>query len=306
MHRSRPFLASLLVAGALGCGGEALDLEGRSDAGGGAAGGADGGAGGAGGGGSLPPNVEPDREVFRTVVLPILDRRCSTAACHAGPPPREDASLQLLASPAHPVADLTDAEVDQDLAEVLAFVDFANPDASDILRYPFSTAAGDPVHSTPSPVFFEGSEEAAAIRQWIVDATREDEPDAGAGPAPMGPDLQVPCGALPDPAGVRGPDWYATFGERVEPMLTSTCTGSDCHSVPGMGGGYWLRTGGTECDRRWNFLMLQWHVDPVSPIDSRILQKPLDPLHGGREVFHGTSDPKFVLLKDWIVSGVTR
>jgi hypothetical protein len=304
MQRVRPLLAPLLVAGALGCGGEALDLEGGSDAGATDAGG---GAGGAGGGAApLPPNVEPDREVFRAVVLPILDRRCSTAACHAGPPPRDDAKLQLFGSPQNPVDRLTEEQVDANLAEVLAFTDFDDPDASDLLRYPFSSAAGDPVHSTPSPVFFEGSEEAAAIRQWIVDATQEDEPDAGVGPGPSGPDLQVPCGALPDPAGVRGPGWYASFGERVDPMLTSTCTGADCHNVPGMGGGYWLRTGGTDCDRRWNFLMLQWYVDPVTPIDSRILQKPLDPLHGGREVFHGTSDPNFVLLKDWIVSGVTR
>ncbi len=303
MQRVRPLLGPLLVAGAFGCGGEALDLEEKSDAGTVDAGG---GAGGAGGGGTpLPSDVEPDVEVFRSVVLPILDRRCSTAACHAGPPPRADRKLQLLGSPAHPVDGLTDEEVGQNLDEVLVFVDFANPDASDLLRYPYSSAGGDPVHSTPSPVFFEGSEEAAAIRQWIVDATKEEAPDAGVGPAPSGPDLEVPCGALPDPSGLRGPDWYASFGERIDPMLTQTCTGADCHSVPGMGGGYWLRVGGTDCDRRWNFLMLQWYVDPVAPIDSRILQKPLEPTHGGREVFHGTSDPNFVMLKDWIVSGVT-
>lgn len=327
----RLLVVALLVT-APGCDEETLDLGPRDrQSDGGGAGGGEGGRGGSAGGGGAPSDRDgsmdpppvvtdagvtitpmPDRAAFDSVILPILDARCSTAPCHAGPPPRDDQAFQMYGSPLNPIGRLTGEQRDTNYNEFIAFVDWLRPTASDILRYPASTAAGDPPHPTPSPALLPGTPDYEAIVTWIEDATRPPPepdmgvPDMGAGGAGGGGGSGggVPCDALPVGDVLdRHPDYWRRFEEEINPMMLESCTGGGCHEIAGNGGGLWLRGGGA-CDLRWNFLTVHWFIDPRDPPQSPLLTQPVNPLHGGREVFHGRADPRYGQLKLWIELGL--
>jgi hypothetical protein len=327
-------LAAALAVVGVGCNEEPLDLDPRRDGGGGGGGSGAGGGGGdldagpgggAGGGGpgvtrdarvdesGVPIEPMPDREAFETEILAILDRRCSSLACHAGPPPRDDSAFQMYGSPDNPVFRLTDEQIDANYVEFLAFVDFWNPDQSDILRYPLAGPDGDPPHPTNSgPVFTSASADYLTLRDWIVAATTPPEPDAGidmgvpSGDGGMGGSGGgVPCEALPSTdAPGRPAGWMMRFVDEVHPMLVASCSESECHGTPGFGGSLWLQTDDDECGARWNYLAVQWFIDPITPVASPLLTQPVAPQHGGREVFAGTADPRYGLLRRWIEEGL--
>jgi hypothetical protein len=294
-------LPGLLAIAAVGCVGDPVNLASRGDAGAEPTDAAHLADAFRPGDGGAAPGV--DRAAFRDVIMPILDRRCSTGACHALTP-MADARFELYASPDHPAATLTDDQLDANLGEVLTFANLGAPDDSAVLRYPSSQAGGDPSHPTAQPVFFPGSEEREALRAWLGGmAGAADAGVAADAGIVAGSDASVPCAALPDPAQIRGAAWFAAYRDPVDGMLRSACAAPACHGTAGAGGGYWLRTGPAECDLRWNFLVAQWFLDPVTPLASPLLVKPLDPAHGDGAVFQGTDDARFVMLRDWIVSG---
>ena len=335
----RLLIASLLVTLLVGCDEEPLDLRAKTDGGGGGAAPLGGGVGPGGGttpgpGGGVgeacvdaqcPPGTQcvagecagdiepmPDRAAFDAEIIAILDRRCSSLTCHAGPPPREDSAFQIFGSPDHPAFNLTDAEKDENYREFLDFVDFLNPDRSDILTFPLSDPNGTPSHPTNGPVLTQASADYLTIRGWIVAAvTPPPEPDAGPpdagddGDGGVGPSGAVPCDALPNTDAPGRPEgWRTRYIEDIDSMVVSSCGEAECHGAPASGGRLWLRGGAAGCDGGWNYLSVQWFIDPGDPIASPLLVKPLMPDHGGREVFAGTEDPRYVALKLWVEDGL--
>ena len=263
--------------------------------------------------GGTPPGVgspvpTESRTRFLTEVMPLFEPTCSVPTCHGKTPVIDDEHFQFYGGAMYPIAALTDAQVAENLREVLDVVDLVSPESSDLLHYPESSARGEPLHPTGSPLWMPGGPEHQTLVAWITLVASE---AAAAPPEPGTPDDPptgsvggIPCAALPRPERVRGPAWFARFGVDVNPTLTASCAGSSCHSEPGSGGGLWLRSPMSECDLTWNFLAVQWYIDPVMPLQSLILSKPLDPVHAGREIFGGMSDPRYIVLRDWIQEGL--
>ena len=305
---------------------------GAGPTGGGATGGGSGPTGGTGGVGGAIINCETahdrlDWSVFVDEVLPVIDGKCSGPSCHTGGAgPRDDGRLTYFGSPFRPLADLTDDELDQNFDEVIDFVDLCDPPQSDLLRYPVSFQDGNPSHPTQGPVMFTDEPAYLTRIDWMEaaiapppppmpDAGRPggnwdagvDEPDAGNLPNPN-PDPQpmegvVPCEALPHPDRLSRYD-YGRFDQHINPNVLGPRCGDQagCHGEPGGGGGLWIRTSG-ECSTRWNFLAVQWFVDPRDVINSQLLTEPLDRRHGGQVVFDGQDDPGYVELKIWLEEG---
>lgn len=331
LPRSLMFAALVAVAALAGCDeGAALDLEnGNSgDAGpgsGGAQGGAGGGAstggnaanGGAGGAGGASDGLHYDAEGrllevhideagLLATVMPILDTRCGSAICHAGAPaPDKHFKLTM------PAAEQTGAVAAANRDELAGFIDFFEPESSPLLRYAISETGGDPEHPIPAKALDADSQDYARIVEWIrASVIAVETPDPGTGgsggeggaPDPGGP-TSIPCGGLPDTSRSRYD--YATYTESVDPMLGESCADGDCHGTQGIGGSLWLLRAENECDRKWNFFAVQWFVEPLDPAASPILLHPLDPTHGGAEVFHGANDERYTLLRRWVENAWT-
>ncbi|MSP72516.1 MAG: hypothetical protein EXR76_10115 [Myxococcales bacterium] len=256
--------------------------------------------------------VQVDDEALRSIVLPVLDNRCAGPICHSGRPLPADDDLDLYL----PSAGQGPERFATNKAEILEFINFGNPESSSLLTYPRSQEGGQPDHPVAGPpTMAVGTRDYEAILAFIRGSVVEvfEGADGGAdGGLDMGrtvggdgmnvPDPpgvnRVPCAALPPPD--RTPYDFQRFTGEVNPMLISTCADGRCHGTAASGGNLWLIDSESDCDHRWNFLTIQWFVDPLTPVESLLLQKPLDRNHGGREVFLGVSDPRYGLLKDWI------
>jgi hypothetical protein len=310
-HGAARVLLPCLALGLSACGEEPLSLEpggAAGDAGpvGGATGDAGDGSGGTPpGGGGRPAPADPatfDVDRLQREILPILERGCGQPICH-GRTLRDDEHFQFHV----PVANSTADDVAADLVEVLLWVDTSAPERSELLQWPLSQSGGVPDHPTPGPVYTTADEDYRAVLDWIVDAVTPKAPDAGLPTGGMGGEPAsgggIPCSALPAPDRTRYD--FAAFETTVNPMLLRRCGDGECHGSPGTAGGLWLRAPGDGCEVRWNFLAVQWFVDPTSPADSLILRKPLEVSHGGREVFLGMNDQDYALLKRWVEGGVT-
>lgn len=292
-------------AGAGGSGGES--------AGGSASGGSSGGSSAAGGGAEPAEHrdaqgrllvVQIDRQGLRDTVLPILDARCAGPLCHTGTP-ATDARFFFKG----PAAELTDAELDAAAAEVADFSDFYAPERSELLRFAASRDGGDPNHPIPAVALSAESADYAAIVAWmqasVVAVEDEPPPVGGAGGAggeggatPPGGPTTIPCGGLPSTSASRYD--FATFQSQIDPMLNESCAEAGCHGTQGTAGSFWLVRTESECDAKWNFYAVQWFVDPIDPAASPVLLQPIDPRHGGAEVFHGQNDERYVALRRWI------
>ena len=256
--------------------------------------------------------VQVDDEALRSIVLPVLDNRCASPICHSGRPLPADDDLDLYL----PSAGQGPERFATNKAEILEFINFGNPEASGLLTYPRSQKGGQPDHPVEGPPTMAvetGDYQAilAFIRGSVVEVFEGADGGADGGldmgrtvggdgmnvPDPPGVN-RVPCAALPPPD--RTPYDFQRFTGEVNPMLISTCADGRCHGTAGSGGNLWLIDSESDCDHRWNFLTIQWFVDPLTPVESLLLQKPLDRNHGGREVFLGVSDLRYGLLKGWI------
>ena len=302
-----------------------------------------GGAGGTGGegmggsGGEAPDpclDPTPDMATFQAEVLPALDRGCSSRDCHAREPNLEDRRFQMWTFPTVRPDARTDQQNADNYAETIAFIEWCEVDASLLLVYPLSDQSGRPRHPTAGPSWFSDDEDYLLVRDWILDAVAPPpppdmgppdmavppdmgvDPDDGVEPPPPPPpppeDL-VPCEAIPeqDPLGRAG--YYEQFALEVNPMLSGrpgdempggSCSEATCHGTPGDGGRLYLLPAEEDCSVQWNFLTSTQFIDPRSAVQSPLLTQPVSPQHGGREVFNGTADPRYVLLRRWVESGL--
>lgn len=322
MHTPRPSTLSLLALtlGLAACDDAApLDLEGAGDAGTGGEGSGGAATTGGTGGGAGPTGGDPgpvehrdaqgrllvvqvDSATLRSTVMPILEARCAGPVCHSGTP-TADAHLDF----SGPLTELTEAEHAANETEVVGFIDFFEPERSDLLRFGAAREGGDPNHPIPAVALSSESEDYATIVAWIRSSVVPiEEPDPGTGGTggeggsvvPGGGSTTIPCGGLPDTGRSRYD--FAAFQATVGPMLGESCSEAGCHGTQGTAGSFWLKRVESECDAKWNFFAVQWFVDPLDPAASPVLLQPLDPLHGGAEVFHGANDERYTLLRRWI------
>jgi hypothetical protein len=94
---------------------------------------------------------------------------------------------------------------------------------------------------------------------------------------------------------------FATFRDRVNPVLGENCAASNCH---GSSANSLHLTCGTSAEQvRWNYFAAQDYVSTDPPL-SEIVRRPLavaagGTYHEGGVVFSGTSDGKYTALLDW-------
>ncbi|RYZ10041.1 MAG: hypothetical protein EOO73_00205 [Myxococcales bacterium] len=123
-------------------------------------------------------------------------------------------------------------------------------------------------------------------------------------------DKQYPTTACSDTLGVdpafdpdRDPSAadFATFQERVSPVLGESCAASNCH---GSASNSLHLTCGTSAEQvRWNYFATQDYVSTDSPL-SEIVRRPLaaaagGTFHEGGTVFESTADAGYQALLDW-------
>ena len=335
-HSPQPRLAALAaVLLLIACDdGASLDLEGMSSADGGggasASGGSTGGtansggsaaqSGGSGGGVSNDgPRYDAEGRLLQvrideaglvSTVMPILDARCGSPVCHAGAPaPDKHFKLTM------PAAEETGASAAANRDELAGFIDFFEPLQSPILRYGVNQSGDDPQHPIPSATLDADSADFAAIVTWIrgsVVAVEAPDPGTGgaggsgaggSGAGGSGGPTSIPCGGLPDTSRSRYD--YDAYQTGVDAMLGESCADADCHGTQGSGGSLWLLRARSACDTKWNFYAVQWFVEPLEPAASPILLNPLNPAHGGAEVFHGANDERYTLLRRWVENAWT-
>jgi hypothetical protein len=96
------------------------------------------------------------------------------------------------------------------------------------------------------------------------------------------------------------PDW-GVFVDKVNPVLGSTCAGSNCHGSPT--NSLYLTCGESEEQTRWNYFAAADYV-ASDPGASEILRRTLAPTaggtyHEGGTIFTSTSDSGYVALNEW-------
>jgi hypothetical protein len=94
---------------------------------------------------------------------------------------------------------------------------------------------------------------------------------------------------------------FATFKDRVNPVLGQSCAASNCHGAAP--NSLHLTCGTTPQEVRWNYFAAQDYVSTDPPL-SEIVRRPLSAAvggtyHEGGTVFTTTSDPSYEALLDW-------
>jgi hypothetical protein len=103
--------------------------------------------------------------------------------------------------------------------------------------------------------------------------------------------------ATRDPGGAD----FATFRERVNPVLGESCAASNCHGSPS--NSLHLTCGTTPQQLRWNYFAAQDYVSTDPPL-SEIVRRPLSAsaggaFHEGGTIFSTTSEAGYEALLDW-------
>ena len=94
---------------------------------------------------------------------------------------------------------------------------------------------------------------------------------------------------------------FATFKDRVSPVLGRNCAASNCHGSPA--NSLHLTCGDTAQQVRWNYFATQDYVSAEPPL-SEIVRRPLaasagGTYHEGGVIFSSTSDSEYRALLDW-------
>lgn len=94
---------------------------------------------------------------------------------------------------------------------------------------------------------------------------------------------------------------FATFQEKVNPVLGANCAASNCHGSAS--NSLHLTCGDTPEQERWNYFATQDYVSADPPL-SEIVRRPLaasagGTFHEGGVVFESSGDPEYQALLDW-------
>ena len=94
---------------------------------------------------------------------------------------------------------------------------------------------------------------------------------------------------------------FATFRDRVGPIIQSTCSASNCHGTSS--NELYLTCGDSPEQIRWNYFVASQYLSQTAE-QSEIVRRPLAPdqggsFHEGGIIFPTTSDPGYVAFLDW-------
>ncbi len=139
------------------------------------------------------------------------------------------------------------------------------------------------------------------LRRWIQSGATEN--NAGLPPAVL---ERQPCTTIVprhpgfDPAKPASAD-FATFVDRVAPVLRASCAAGNCHGTPS--NDLLLTCGDTPDGARWNHFAASEYL-AKDPEKSELLRRPLSPaqggaFHEGAVVFPSAGDAGYVALLDW-------
>lgn len=252
----------------------------------------------------MGPPVEPGAvEPFVATVQSRLYAECQ--ACHNAPTPDPDDRVFKLITGGP--GGLDEAQQTLNAHEALSFMDLADPSQSALVMQHTLDGLGPPTSDGLS----------AALVTWVAPPAPSASPEA-CDPVDMAVDPPtgdgIACDALPGPDSELGYSdrYWQTYAEgtaaepSIDETLVTDCATAGCHVSDGAGEGYWLMTEGDTCATRWNFLATQWFVRPADIARSPLLLKPIEEMHGGREVYRGRDDLRFVRLQRWLEAEFTR
>lgn len=266
---------------------------------------------------------EPDVDAFAASVGPRLVTACGGGICHAygnNQVPRFAASVEDFTSPP-----LTTDQANDLITSLLPnYIIFGESGMSEIYTYGLASA-GHYSQNNYSDELASWIDDAHKCETIIVGGPVDPDPDPVPDPDPPGPvggtelvgGMDVPpmepppnptevfCSALPsgDPQGRY--NFYETFRDRINGILTYSCGASGCHGQPYPNYSFWVLPANDPCSVQANFVMSQLYIDFNTPLNSPLLTYPIDPEHGGGgKVFpNGNSDQNYNEIRNWIVLG---
>ena len=158
------------------------------------------------------------------------------------------------------------------------------------------------VRHTGGPIFDATAGAYQTLRRWIESGATEN--NSGAAPKNL---VRLPCATtVPVRAGFdpsKDPTTadYATFRDRVGPVIHDTCAASNCHGTAS--NELYLTCGDSPEQQRWNYFTASEYLSQT-PEQSEIVRRPLSPSQGGSYheggvIFPSVEDPGYRALVDW-------
>jgi hypothetical protein len=254
--------------------------------------------------------VDPDVEYFASEVGPSLVLACS--GCH------NSNSSYMFKMPVT-LADFTIGDslegdaLDVALEMTLERITPGDSASSYLLKMAYDG------HSSGTVYYASDSDEYQNFARWIDDQIQciPDEVPTPAGEEmggdPVGGDIggdtpvggsstSIFCDLLPDgdPQDRADGQYYQVFQDEVNASLITSCASrGGCHQTATHA--FWLQQLDAECSTQANFLMTQSYIDFTNYDTSPILTAPYDPEHQGYMIFQGRDDPRFRLVRNWII-----
>jgi hypothetical protein len=142
----------------------------------------------------------------------------------------------------------------------------------------------------------------STLERWLDNGAAENNAPAAPvkkEPGPCSP--EVGEDPLFDASVAPDTEDFDVFVEKVNPVLGSTCAGSNCHGSPA--NSLYLSCGDTEEQVRWNYFAAADYV-AADPEASEILRRTLSPsaggtYHEGGEIFRSKGEPGYAALSEW-------
>jgi hypothetical protein len=158
------------------------------------------------------------------------------------------------------------------------------------------------IKHTGGPILDPTATAYQTLRRWIENGASEN--NAGAAPLSVN---RLPCTTnvpLPpgfDPKRDPGTADYATFRDRVVPILRQTCAAGNCHGTPA--NELYLTCGDSDDQLRWNYFIASQYL-AQTPEQSEIVRRPLAPsqggsFHEGGVIFATQNDDGYVAISSW-------
>jgi hypothetical protein len=273
---------------------------------------------------------EIDPNIFNTDVAPSLFENCGS--CHGPtsnreyllpygnfdfmPPLEGDAAQEALESalpyitPGDPdSSSLLSKAYNEHLSSVI-YYEYNGPEYNTLKAWIANAKQCEIVY--PDPAGTEAGEmmagvqagtEAGEMMAGVQAGTEAGEMMAG---VQAGTDVnnQLACDLLPngDPQNRGNGAYYQTFVDEINNILIVGCGTAGCHNTPN--NGFWIQRD-LACSVESNFLTSQLYITPSQVDFSPLLARAFDPDHAGYRIFGaGMSDPAFIRLRNWVISGL--